>query len=111
MTLEQCRDACLATADACSEVAAACRAAPGASGDMDRAAMLEECARVCRTSADVLGRLSDLSFVTCRVCAELCMRCAAALDDAAADPRLAACATACRKCAEVCFATSLRRAA
>ena len=111
MSLEQCRDACLTTADVCAQTADYCREVGGDLADEGRIAVLVECAQVCRTSADVRGRLSELTFVVGRVCAELCMRCAATLDDLAADPRLASCADACRACAEICFATSRRKAA
>lgn len=64
--------------------------------------LLLDCAEICQTSANFMLRGSEFHAQTCGVCAEICLKCAAACEEFSEDSRLQECATVCRKCAEAC---------
>ena len=72
--------------------------------------LLMDCAEICRTSASFMIRGSELHFLTCFACGEVCERCAEECermaDDMAPDPVMLACAEVCRRCAGTCRAMS-----
>jgi hypothetical protein len=59
------------------------------------------CAEICQTSANFMLSNSELHHLTCRVCAEVCQKCA---DSCSAIGDMDDCAAECRKCAESCRA-------
>jgi hypothetical protein len=63
--------------------------------------LMEDCAEICRATADFMLRGSAHSAALRAVCAKICEDCAESCADA---PRLADCARACRGCAQSCRA-------
>jgi len=72
-------------------------------GEIEHIRTLQDCARMCATSADFMLRDSDLHPKTCGVCAEACERCADSCERInQGDELMAECVEMCRKCAESC---------
>jgi hypothetical protein len=64
--------------------------------------LLLDCAEICQTSANFMIRGSSLHQLTCRVCAEICERCAEGCGQVDDGERLYRCAEVCRRCARSC---------
>jgi len=89
----------LSCAAVCQETLAYCLATGGAHAEAARVLLLMDCAALCRLSADLLLRGSELADQACTVGAEAAARCARALTPLAGDPRVQACIEACLRCA------------
>lgn len=107
--LEQCIDLCTQCHAVCLSTAQYCLQKGGAHADARHVRVLLDCADICRTSADLMLRGSELHTSTCRTCAEICARCADECERMSADAIMAQCAEMCRRCAESC--TEMSRAA
>lgn len=71
--------------------------------DMSRCMMNDEdCADICRTTAQLLERNSENADIFLKLCGEMCERCAAECDKHGHMEHCRKCAEACRKCAEMC---------
>lgn len=91
---EQCHAVCLQTLAYCLQMG-------GPHAESDHIRTMQDCADICRTSADFMLRDSPLHKFTCGACAEICARCAEAcarFDD----ERMRDCSEMCRRCAESC---------
>ena len=64
--------------------------------------LLLDCAEICQTASNFMTRESEAHALTCRVCADICVRCAAQCEQLADDEHIHRCADACRRCAESC---------
>ena len=65
-------------------------------------AILEDCAEICRASANSMIRGSELHTRLCAACADICSRCAESCEAMDGDEVMAGCAEVCRRCAESC---------
>lgn len=96
-----CIKACNECAAACDHCSTACLAEQDV-GMMARCITLDmDCAQVCRLTAGVLARNSELARQVCALCAEICKECA---DECARHmhDHCQECAQFCRFCAEEC---------
>jgi hypothetical protein len=96
-----CEAECLKCADVCDKTAAQCKKQGGAHADAAHLKHLEDCAKLCRASADFMKRDSDLSSKVCALCQEACNKCAESCDTIK-DKSMKDCAKECRKCATSC---------
>lgn len=94
--------------EACVECWAACETCSDAClSEDDIRAMVRcirfdrECAEICLAAARAMIRGSDQAAAICRVCAEICDRCAAECERHE-HYHCRVCAEACRRCAEEC---------
>jgi hypothetical protein len=117
--------ACLACADACEQAAAECLQEPVVKQMIRRvelgdplawsrevrrvAGVANDCAQLCRLTAALIGRDSEMSRRVAALCAALAERCAAECGRHGGG-HFARCAAACRTCADAC-ATIARPAA
>jgi hypothetical protein len=87
---------------ACLETVTYCLQQGGRHAEANHVRLLHDCAEICQTSANFMLRGSDLHYLTCGACAEICQRCAEDCERMADDLRMAACAEECRRCAAMC---------
>ena len=92
---QTCRDVCLQTLEYATEQGADYI-------DDTHQKLLEDCAKICDTSAEYLERESENHSKVCAVCAELCEKCAEACEAMVDDEQMQECARVCRECAESC---------
>ena len=64
--------------------------------------LMLDCAEICQTSANFMIRSSDLHYLTCQVCADVCDRCAEQCEQFTDDVQMQVCAEKCRQCATSC---------
>ena len=100
--MRACIDECQSCHAICLETAAHCLTLGGKHASRDHQVLLQDCADICRTSADFMLRGSALHRETCRACAEVCDRCAESCASMGDDAMMKKCAEACRRCAESC---------
>ena len=96
-----CVEACYQCAAACDLCAAACleESDPGA---MARCIRLDiDCAAICRTTAGLVARNSELLQMAVKLCEEMCEECARECAQHSAQ-HCQDCAAACRACAQEC---------
>lgn len=71
--------------------------------DMSRCMMNDQdCADICRLTAQLLEQNSENSDIFLKLCSEMCERCAAECEKYPQMEHCKKCAEACRKCAEMC---------
>ena len=100
--MRECIQNCSECHDICVETATHCLSLGGRHAGLEHQTLLRDCAQICATSADFMLRGSAQHRETCRVCAEVCDRCAASCEQMGDDAMMKRCAAACRKCAESC---------
>jgi hypothetical protein len=101
--MRACIDACTACHHACLETESAYMRPQGRRLEVERFALLADCAEMCETTANFLLSASTRSALLCRTCAEFCDLTARSCDEVD-EPAFAACARAARRCAETCRA-------
>ena len=101
--MRNCIDNCLSCYAICLETANHCLSMGGEHASPEHIGIMEDCARICATSADFMLRSSHNHAQVCGVCADICEMCA---DDcermANGDELMLRCAEICRRCAESC---------
>jgi len=102
--MQRCIEACQASHDACIETMQHCLRQGGAHADPEHIRLLNDCADICRTSADFMLRMSDLHAEVCALCAEICEQCADDCERFPDDAAMQRCAGICRTCATSCSA-------
>lgn len=102
MTMDDCIRDCLACYARCTETANHSLEQGGYEANAQHVRLLNDCAAICRTSADFMLRRSLWHARTCEVCAEICESCAQDCERMVPDPIINACAEACRACAASC---------
>lgn len=100
--MKECRDACNECADVCFETVNYCLDQGGEHVEPAHLKIMQDCAQICRTTADFLARESEHQGDVARACAEVCNACAESCEQFEGDPTMAECAEACRLCAESC---------
>lgn len=96
---QTCIEACQSCATACLHCAAEDLKEEH---NMNRCVQLNmECAAICTAAAQLMSLGSEQAVALCKLCAEICHKCAA--ECAQHDhPHCQACAEACRRCSELC---------
>lgn len=101
--MQQCIQNCTECHRVCLETIQNCLSMGGQHASPEHIRLLQDCAQICRTSADFMIRGSELHTRTCGVCAEICQRCADECERMAdGDAQMQRCAEVCRRCAESC---------
>ena len=90
-----CHSVCLATIVHCLEKGGG-HAAP------EHIRLMQDCAQICITSADLMLRGSPMHQMMCRICADICAACADDCSKLADDEAMVLCAETCRRCAQSC---------
>lgn len=101
--VQPCIDVCLACYSVCAQTSAHCLIREERQVDAARLRLLNDCAEICRTTADFTLRGSELQDVTRDACAMICERCAESCRSIPDDPQLLRCAEACERCAAACL--------
>lgn len=100
-SMQTCIDACNACASASDHCASSCLAEKDVQA-MARCICIDiDCAEVCRVSAALMSRGSELVSIQCEACAQICEACAAECERHDMQ-HCRECAQACRRCAEEC---------
>lgn len=94
----------------CSESVQYCLEKGGKHAEANHIRLLLDCAELCQTGEDLLGRGSDLFATMSAPLAAACDRCAQSCAQFGDDNQMRACAEVCRSCADACR-TELRQAA
>jgi hypothetical protein len=92
---QECHDVCLTTINHCLHVG-------GPHAAADHIQVLMDCVSSCAVSVDFMLRQSEFDEALCRVCADVCLRCAEDCEQMADDPMMKHCAEICRRCADAC---------
>lgn len=101
-SMRECIDACANCHAVCVATIDYCLKKGGDHANPEHIRTLQDCADVCRTSADLMLRGSPIHGSLCGVCAEACARAAESSAQWPDDEVMSACAEACRACAESC---------
>ena len=99
--VRQCIDECVRCNEVCLSTIPYCLEQGGHHAAEAHIVLLQDCATICRTSADFMLRGSDEHPRICAACAAICRRCADECDQFD-DDVMSACAEECRRCAESC---------
>ncbi len=98
--MEQCVKNCRSCAAVC-EKALKQEQKKGKAASAELVKVLADCAAICKTSEGFLSRGSQFHPLTCKICSEICGKCAE-LCEKSKDKALVDCAKECRKCEESC---------
>jgi hypothetical protein len=101
---EACARVCSKCADVCSSCFAHC-AMLLTDGKKEHASSLHscnDCATVCRATAELCSRHSNMSHDLCAACEKVCKRCAIECEKFPNDQHMVECAKICRECAAAC---------
>lgn len=102
-TMQQSIDNCHDCAEICRETLEHCREMGGKHADPRHLKLLQDCLKMCETSADFMERQSPNYIKVCELCAEICELCAESCEELAEDDELMqTCADICRRTAETC---------
>ena len=106
--LQSCIDECTHCHAVCTTTIQFCLEKSGRYAEASHIRLLQDCAELCLTSANLMLRGSDLHPEACGVCAEACVRCALSCEQVAGskEQQLTECAETCRRCAQSCEAMS-----
>ena len=104
--MSACIQACLDCYRHCQHTALThCLEMGGEHVEPDHFRLMMDCAEICDTSADFLLRGSERHPETCRICGDICKRCAEeCMRLAGNDDAMLRCADFCVACAESCTA-------
>lgn len=100
--MQKCIDECLNCYSICEQTVQHCLELGGKHAEANHIRTLQDCAEICRTSADFMLRNSPFHAQTCAVCAEVCRECERECRRMGDDETMQQCAEACRSCAESC---------
>ena len=103
--LDKCAQMCLECYQICAKTISYCLSKGSKHAELKHITLLEDCAKICATSADFLIRGSELHAYTCAACAEICERCAKECKQMS-DNKKCECADTCARCAESCRSMS-----
>ena len=100
--MQECIDECLSCYSICEQTIQHCLELGGKHAEQQHIRTMQDCAAICRTSADFMLRSSPFHNRTCGICAEVCRACERECRKMGDDEMMQRCADACRKCAESC---------
>ena len=102
MSMEDCVTLCLASHRSCLASARYVLEQPQLHAPAQLAALLQDCAELCQTTANSMLRGAPTHTLLCGACADLCATCAQACDAVRGDAVLTRCAATCRECGAAC---------
>ena len=107
--LQSCIDECTRCHALCTKTIQYCLEKSGRYAHANHIRLLQDCAEICRASANFMLRGSDLHPNMCGVCAEICDRCARSCEKVGGgqDEHMKECAGTCRLCSDSCHYMSI----
>ncbi len=101
---KSCCDACGDCAVACNKAFHHCleQASAGKPRHAKMAQTVADCAAFCALSAEMISRQSMMMILSCRACADACLRCAQECQIFDTDIDMKICSDACQRCEESC---------
>lgn len=99
--MEECIQKCLRCYRVCQETFFYCLQKGGDHHTLSHLQVIQSCAEVCRSSAQLMMLHSPYHHYLCKVCAEICKACAESCESMD-DATMSACARICRQCADAC---------
>lgn len=100
--MQECIDICYDCSKMCLEMIPSCLGKGEKHADPTHILLLQNCAEICRTSAQFMMTNSAFSNDLCSVCADVCRQCAEDCDSFGDDEMMKQCAEVCRACADSC---------
>lgn len=100
--MQTCIQNCLQCGQACEQLIQHCLGIGGAHSEIRHIRILQDCADICRVSAQFMIRQSDFHHRTCEICSEICLACAQDCESMKGDDMMQLCAEICRTCADSC---------
>jgi hypothetical protein len=102
LNMEEAIENCLEAYRVITTTRSYCLKVGGTFAEQRHISLLQDCAELCRLSANFMLSSSDFSHDLCGICARLCESCAMSCEDFTDDQQLRKCAQICRRCAESC---------
>jgi hypothetical protein len=100
--MDRCIKNCLECYQVCEETANHCLMMGGKHTEVVHIRLLLDCATLCNASAKLMIHNSDFHSDECKVCAEICNRCAESCKKIGNDAQMQSCIEICLRCAESC---------
>lgn len=101
-SMQACIQNCTDCYQVCSNILAHCLQKGGKHVAAKHIKLLQDCAKICETSANFMIRDSKFHAKTCGACAEICLACAESCEALTDDEMMQTCAKICRACAKSC---------
>lgn len=98
--MKQCIENCLRCYESCTTGIRRCLSMGGKHASPEHILLMQSCARICNTSAELMMLGNKAHTYTCKACAEICEMCADDCEKIGAEMK--ECVEACRSCVESC---------
>lgn len=103
-SMKSCIQSCIDCYQMCNNIIEHCLRKGAEHAEVSHIKLLQDCAKICETSANFMLRNSEYHDLTCTVCAKICRACADDCRKLDNDGMMRACAQICDQCAESCEA-------
>ena len=100
--MQECIDLCLDCSTTCLQLIPYCLNEGKEHAEPAHVLLLQNCAEICRTSANFMISTSAFSADVCKLCADVCKQCADDCEGFGDDEMMKQCAEICRACADSC---------
>lgn len=101
-SMQGCIELCYDCSTSCLQLIPYCLKQGEKHAEASHILLLQNCAEICRTSANLMISNSPFSTAICKVCADICNQCADDCDQFSDDQKMKQCSVMCRKCADSC---------
>lgn len=98
----QCIDDCMECYRLCAETLTHCFEKGDEHTERQHVLLMQDCALLCKVSADLMLRGSSFSAELCKLTAEVCRKCEQSCREFKGDAEMQKCAEICKRCAESC---------
>ncbi len=105
-SMQSCIDLCLDCSTSCLQLIPYCLKQGEDYAEASHILLLQNCADICRTSANLMISNSPFANAICKLCADICKQCADECEQFAGDQKMEQCAKICRQCADSCLSMS-----
>ncbi len=104
-SMKDCIEICYDCSTSCLQLIPYCLKQGEKHAEASHILLLQNCAEICRASANFMISNSPFSAALCKLCEDICIQCA---DDCENfdDEKMKQCAVMCRKCADSCQSMS-----
>ena len=100
--IQQCIIDCNSCHNICLETVKHCLHMGGRHANPFHVIVLLDCAELCQATANFMLRGSEFNGRICRICADVCTRCAESCEGFPDDEQMRACESMCRSCMDSC---------
>ncbi len=101
-SMQDCIELCYDCSTSCLQLIPYCLKQGEDHAEAAHILLLQNCAEICRTSANLMISNSPFSADICKICADICKQCADDCEKFDGDLKMKRCADVCRKCADSC---------